>query len=109
MSRFGASLDWQNGRLRFAPSTKNVPTTHSTTTVNANTTHPSVAAVSKNRVDHPVELIYYLDLRLGHFTLIEEFTDTRPSVDTEGVVEPRLFSEQELSLPGRPNELSVYS
>ena len=106
MSLFGAKLDWKNLCINFHSSETTIPavrrvdsnTTGSSIISPAEATSASVASVHADFEAIPVSLksCFYSPAGTTEASVVV-FTDTKPPVDTDVVLEPRMASQSELS------------
>ena len=104
MSLFRAKLDWKNQCITFHSSETTIPAVHlvdsSTTessTSPAGVTSVSVASVHADFEAIPVSLKSCFYLPAGTEASVVVFTDTKPPVDTDVVLEPRMVFKSEFS------------
>ena len=89
MARFGAVLDWKRQRLNFLSSKTSIPAVHRLSSSNvAKSLHTYVAAVHTDATELDVSLSQRVDIKARHVVVVTAYTNIKPSVDTEAVIEP---------------------
>ena len=104
MSLFGAKLDWKNQSITFHSSEATIPAVHRVNTStpgsslsSAGVTFVSAASVHADFEAIPVSLKSRFYLPAGTEASVVVFIDTKPLVDTDVVLEPRMISQSEFS------------
>ena len=88
-NRFGAVLDWKRQRLNFLSSKTSIPAVHRLSSSNvAKYLHTYVAAVHTGVTELDVSLSQRVDIKARHVVVVAAYTNIKPSVDTEAVIEP---------------------
>ena len=105
MSRFGAVLDWKHQWLRFLSTKSFIPAVHRILTPSAKSKDPlapTVAVAAVHKDSHEQDVALSERVKCCHATVAIAYTNTKPSIDTEVVVEPCILSKTELSHSDRP-------